>query len=49
MARDRIIISFTEDDRWRLEAAFGVRDITSRVLWRLEDIMKLREEQDGNA
>ena len=49
VARDRIIISFTEDDRWRLEEAFGVRDITSRVLWRLEDIMKLREEHDGNA
>lgn len=49
VARDRIIISFTEDDRWRLEEAFGVRDITSRVLWRLEDIMKLREEKDGNA
>ena len=44
-ARDRIIITFRDEDRWRLEEAFGVRDITSRVLWRLEDIMKEREDR----
>lgn len=43
VARDRIIITFTEEERWKLEEIFKVRDITSRVLWRLEDIMKERE------
>lgn len=43
-ARDRIIITFDEESRWRLEEIFKVRDITSRVVWRLEDIIAEREE-----
>ena len=45
VARQRVIITFREEDRWRLEEAFGIRDITSKVLWMLEDIVKQRETQ----
>jgi len=46
VARQRVIITFREEDRWRLEEVFGIRDITSKVLWMLEDIVKQREEQE---
>ena len=45
VARQRVIITFREEDRWRLEEVFGIRDITSKVLWMLEDIVKQREQQ----
>ena len=45
VARQRVIITFREEDRWRLEEVFGIRDITSKVLWMLEDIVKQRETQ----
>jgi hypothetical protein len=41
-----VIITFREEDRWRLEEVFGIRDITSKVLWMLEDIVKQRDAQE---
>lgn len=46
VARQRVIITFREEDRWRLEEVFGIRDITSKVLWMLEDIVKQRDAQE---
>lgn len=46
VARARVIITYREEDRWRLEEMFGIRDITSRVLWMLEDIVKQRETEE---
>ena len=45
-ARSRVIITFREEDRWRLEEVFGIRDITSRVIWMLEDIVKQRQTEE---
>lgn len=45
VARARVIITYREEDRWRLEQMFGIRDITSKVLWMLEDIVKQRETE----
>ena len=45
-ARSRVIITFREEDRWRLEEVFGIRDITSKVLWMLEDIVKQRQTEE---
>ena len=45
-ARARVIITYREEDRWRLEEVFGIRDITSKVLWMLEDIVKQRQTEE---
>lgn len=45
-ARSRVIITYREEDRWRLEEVFGIRDITSKVLWMLEDIVKQRQTEE---
>jgi ParB-like chromosome segregation protein Spo0J len=45
-ARSRVIITYREEDRWRLEEVFGIRDITSKVLWMLEDIVKQRKTEE---
>lgn len=46
VARARVIITFRDEDRWRLEEMFGVRDITSKVVWNLEDIMNERKDAE---
>lgn len=43
--RDRVVITFKEEDRWKVEDMFSIRDITSKVLWRLEEILEQQEEQ----
>lgn len=48
VARERITIKYDESTASILCDLFGVPNLTSRVLWRLEDILKLKEEQHGN-
>lgn len=45
VARERITIKYTDDTAVKLCEKFGVPDLTSKVLWRLEDIIKTKEEQ----
>ena len=46
-AMERVIITFTgEEEARRVAELLGVQDITSRVVWRLEDILEAREEEE---
>ena len=42
-AKERVIITYIGDERSKVEELLGVRDITSKVVWRLEEILKMRE------
>ena len=42
---ERVIITFTEEERWKLEELIGVKDVTARVIWRLEELINKRNEQ----
>ena len=44
-AMERVIITYRGDEAGRVAELLGVPDITSRVVWRLEDIIEAREEQ----
>ena len=45
-AMERVIITYTgEEEARRVAELLGVEDVTSRVVWRLEDIIEAREEE----
>lgn len=48
VARKHVVITYDENSRWILENTFGVRDITSKVIWRLEDILAMRAKQQND-
>ena len=45
-AMERVIITFRGDEVEAVERLLGVKDVTSRVVWRLEDIIEAREEEE---
>lgn len=45
-AMERVIITFKGDEVEAVERLLGVKDVTSRVVWRLEDIIEAREEEE---
>lgn len=44
-AMERVIITFRESEVEAVERLLGVKDVTSRVVWRLEDIIASRTEE----
>lgn len=41
--KERIIVTFKESERGKVCELFGVENLTSKVVWRLEEIIKIRE------
>jgi len=42
-AKERVIITYIGDERKKVEELLGVSDISSKIVWRLEEIIKMRE------